>query len=235
MTNKFAGFNLEELRQVAQCLAVLNPTTCPTVESTMEWIASTARVTLVPDIPSYVETAGFCVNAYRGPSGSWDYKVTLSAFGVMQWLKGDTRGVVALVGAGVDVTPKGNNMVSFDADVLARAYEQLTPEMRAGIAAVIKAGETDIYQQAADYLNATAKAEEPVTTEGNPSLWSVEVGGEIMEDCVQQYMAEHVYDLMVTASKDPRATIYCHTVKLLHGVVVMKQFQHVSRNKDLEP
>ena len=79
------GFNVEELRRVADCLRVLNPARAPNVDGTMRYIAAHAKAQL-PDKPGYVETMGFCTTAYHDHTGRLLYKVTLSSYGVAEFI-----------------------------------------------------------------------------------------------------------------------------------------------------
>ena len=122
------GFNVEELRRVADCLRILNPARAPNVDGTMRYIAQYARTHLNAHT-EYVETMGFCVTAYHDHTGRLLYKVTLSSYGVAEYIAGVQR---------------ANELHATEYGKLhakVRAYEALTPEMREAIAAVIKVGE----------------------------------------------------------------------------------------------
>lgn len=93
MTNfNTTGFDVEELRRVAEVLAVTNPARCKNVESTMVHIMARARAE-VSDKPSYVSTMGWCVTSYYlggDVSLGIRYHVTLDAWGIAQWIKQNT-------------------------------------------------------------------------------------------------------------------------------------------------
>lgn len=94
------GFNVDELRRVADCLRVINPARAPNTDGTMRYIAAMGRAQL-PDKPGYVETMGFCITAYTTHvAGELLYKVTLSSYGVAEY--------IAKVQERAPVTPAGS-------------------------------------------------------------------------------------------------------------------------------
>ena len=129
------GFNVEELRRVADCLRVLNPARAPNADGTMRYIAAHAKAQL-PDKPGYVETMGFCITAYHDHTGRLLYKVTLSSYGVAEYIAGVQRAnelhateygkLHALVG----VTTEGNTIAPFDPVALRKAFAALSPHER---------------------------------------------------------------------------------------------------------
>lgn len=123
------GFNVEELRRVADCLRILNPARAPNVDGTMRYIAAVGRAQL-PDKPGYVETMGFCITAYTTHvAGELIYKVTLSSYGVAEYIAKVTALLPALVG-GITVTTEGNTKPSFDPEALRKAFAALSPHER---------------------------------------------------------------------------------------------------------
>lgn len=111
------GFNTDELRRVSECLAVLNPARCPNVDGTMRYIAQYARTHLVPGEASYIETMGWCVCGFRDSLGEWCYKVTLSSYGVAEYIKAQARAPVTSVGNYPDILK----------EVVAKRKDDLTP------------------------------------------------------------------------------------------------------------
>ena len=81
------GYDVVELRRVAECLAIINPARCPNVDGTMRLIAAHSRAQLSVDVVHYVETMGWCTCRYYDYNMELAYKVTLSSYGVMEYIR----------------------------------------------------------------------------------------------------------------------------------------------------
>jgi hypothetical protein len=93
MTNDdtfYTGFDVEELRQVARVLTIINPTYhgADPVDI-MHGIVEFARRHLPVGEHGYAGTSGFYVTAYHlygQPTEAWSYKVTLAAITVNSYI-----------------------------------------------------------------------------------------------------------------------------------------------------
>lgn len=93
-SEQFKGFNKEELRRVARVLTLTNKHVSRDVRSVMEHIARLTRTSLPYGVTSYFETLGFCVTGYfvgNDTNGEWCYKVTLSSYGIEQFIETGER------------------------------------------------------------------------------------------------------------------------------------------------
>jgi hypothetical protein len=75
-------FNMDEVHRVADCLVRLNPG-----RGGAQYIMDTAVRQFPFPETGYYETMGFCVTAYVTSEGNHQYKVTLSSYGVMEYIK----------------------------------------------------------------------------------------------------------------------------------------------------
>lgn len=85
----FRGFDIEELRTVANVLAIVNKGRCDNVESTMLHIRDITVANIEEGEPTYCSTLGFvaCGYWYCGNKDDWRYKVSLAAWGVDKYLQ----------------------------------------------------------------------------------------------------------------------------------------------------
>jgi len=87
----YHGFDIDELRTVAECILVVNGYTIGmTVEDIMKQIRDIGVKEIEPGRPTYVSTMGFCVSGYHkyGDKSDWSFKVTLTAYTVNEYLRG---------------------------------------------------------------------------------------------------------------------------------------------------
>ena len=147
------GFDVVELRRVAECLAIINPARCPNVDGTMRLIAAHSRAQLSVDVVHYVETMGWCTCRYYDYNMELAYKVTLSSYGVMEYIKATHARFQVLLD---DNTTYKVVLAEVAENAEAIAYH--TPhigELMVKVkASVTPQGNPDPYQQAADFIAA---------------------------------------------------------------------------------
>lgn len=85
------AFNLTELGDVVNVLAITNPTHGS--NHIRNKILSLAQQEIPPGHASYVSTMGFCISGYWycGDITDWRYKVTLCSWGVEKYLKDQAK------------------------------------------------------------------------------------------------------------------------------------------------
>lgn len=118
------GFNTDELRRVSECLAVLNPARCPNVDGTMRYIAQYARTHLQE--PGYIETMGFCITGYHDHNDRLLFKVTLSSYGVKEFID-KTFEACKVLAASLKTYDAMHNMIEADYPGVTPQGNKITP------------------------------------------------------------------------------------------------------------
>ena len=85
----FKGFDMAELRMVAEVLVKTNPHVSDNVDSVMAHIRDLTVANIREGDCTYISTLGFvsCGYWYCSERGDWRYKVSLAAYGILQYLK----------------------------------------------------------------------------------------------------------------------------------------------------
>lgn len=87
MTDNFKGFNMDELREVAEVLKIINPARCPIVGSTMAHIRDLVVANIRDGEATYISTLGFVASGYWYNGDDWRYKVSVSAWSMLDHFK----------------------------------------------------------------------------------------------------------------------------------------------------